>query len=811
MKRFTSFILMMAMLVGLLPAHAAESRWVTVQRQCAALGLKVNWFSGYEGLMRRYGTDRMLLVEGGKSYLCKLGSAAKLAGPFDAFGEFNGAGLAPACQNGKWGMVDMDGNTMVDFVHPGQYEAELAGENYPEFRGKDGKDAPPYALFTKDGKQLTEYAFWAYRPFVNGFAMVTDGTSGWGFVDIMGSAITEQKYSVESLNDAKMGGDEFAPDGYAIVINADLKGYNIINSQGEELLAKPSYIKPWRAGHGLWGYEDRDSCRVGFMDGEGRVVIQPQFMYMKGIKGYRMGYEFNESGIAHVYTEDSPGGYAIDLRGNRVETASTTEKNTTKDIDWHEGLKWRNVRGDSTFAGDVHDGPWGFMNEAGEQVIPALFDAVGYFDHGYASVMVGGVFGLLETPLDNEVIADFREATGDKFDVTWVNTDCALVPLSGDQLIAERKLVGYSGPKVGIAEPYYDYGLLDLAGRRLVPTIYGHTEYGGLIGGKRFGFFTGKRSQDGNSVVYTDLLGNEFTPLDLVEKPQFDTAIGFTIDPEVYSEHDDEFHEGLLEVRDKATGKWGAVDKTGKLVIPCQWGAMSRFGEGLACVRENEDGKEGYINAAGELVMPCILDGYNALNHWYEPDVLIAIEYRGKQGVWRNPTRKDKVSGWARAEVDAATQAGYVTESCKAYQTYTITREQFASLAVNYLEKKTGQAIVPAPADTFTDTVDEDVLKAYAAGVVQGMGDGLFGPGRPLSREQLATMLWRAMEKAGVTAEPTDLSGYTDNGQVSDWARDSVAALAGLKVMEGNGGGLLSPKNSCTVEQAILLVYRAAK
>ena len=161
--------------------------------------------------------------------------------------------------------------------------------------------------------------------------------------------------------------------------------------------------------------------------------------------------------------------------------------------------------------------------------------------------------------------------------------------------------------------------------------------------------------------------------------------------------------------------------------------------------------------------------------------------------------------------MDAATQAGYVTESCKAYQTYTITREQFASLAVNYLEKKTGQAIVPAPADTFTDTVDEDVLKAYAAGVVQGMGDGLFGPGRPLSREQLATMLWRAMEKAGVTAEPTDLSGYTDNDKVSDWARDSVAALAGLKVMEGNGGGLLSPKNSCTVEQAILLVYRAAK
>jgi hypothetical protein len=62
-----------------------------------------------------------------------------------------------------------------------------------------------------------------------------------------------------------------------------------------------------------------------------------------------------------------------------------------------------------------------------------------------------------------------------------------------------------------------------------------------------------------------------------------------------------------------------------------------------------------------------------------------------------------------------------------------------------------------------------------------------------------------------VAAVPADLGSYADSDKVSDWARESVAALAGLKVMEGTGGGMLSPKNSCTVEQAILLVYRAAK
>lgn len=799
MKRFTSFILMMAMLVGLLPAHAAESRWVTVQRQCAALGLKVNWFSGYEGLMRRYGTDRMLLVLDGQSYLCPLNSRSSLAGPFDAVEDFDEDGRALAARNGKWGRVSQNGEVVTEFLYGTKEEA--AQEAKAQMVQEPG--GWKYAVADMEGNLLTGYVYEAKRNFSHGFAAVFRGGSGegWGYVNEKGEEVIPCQYYSGGVKD-------FASDGYAIVYSNG-RGYNVVDTAGREVFPRDGYIREvWRAGQGLWGRQGENG--VEFWSSAGELVHSGGFGTYTDPKGFTSGNVFDEEGRMAVYSSSHKPDYYVNIDGERVEPPAE-EEYVDEDLIFHEGLRWVNREGKHDAFWPMEKG-WGFENEAGELVVPYLFDAVGYFDHGYASVMVDGVFGLLENPLVMiQTIDAFEKATGGKLDVTWVNTDCALVPLSGDQLIAERKLMGYSSPKVSIAQGYYDYGLLDLAGRRLVPTIYGHTEYGGLIGGKRFGFFTGKRSQDGNSVVYTDLLGNEFTPFDLVEETEFDTVSDFTIDPEVYSEHDDEFHEGLLKVRDKATDKWGAVDKTGKLAVPCQWAAMSRFGEGLACVRESENGKEGYINTAGELVMPCILDGYNAPETWYEPDVLIAIEYQGRRGIWRNPTRKNKISDWARAEVDAATQAGYVTESCKAYQTYTITREQFASLAVNYLEKKTGQAITPAPADTFTDTVDEDVLKAYAAGIVQGMGDGLFGPGRPLSREQLATMLWRAMEKAGVTAEPTDLSGYTDNDKVSDWARDSVAALAGLKVMEGNGGGLLSPKNSCTVEQAILLVYRAAK
>jgi len=150
-RAILSIFLTLALMTGFVPAAAAELP--------APEGLSITWYTDYEGLMRRYGTDRMLLVKDGKSGLFGLDGKKYTDCVFDAFGTFNASGLAPACLNGKWGMVDMDGNTVVDFTYDGQYEAEVQAATYPTFKGKNGKDEPPYALFAPDGKQLTGYDF----------------------------------------------------------------------------------------------------------------------------------------------------------------------------------------------------------------------------------------------------------------------------------------------------------------------------------------------------------------------------------------------------------------------------------------------------------------------------------------------------------------------------------------------------------------------------------------------------------------------------------------------------------------------------
>ena len=172
-------------------------------------------------------------------------------------------------------------------------------------------------------------------------------------------------------------------------------------------------------------------------------------------------------------------------------------------------------------------------------------------------------------------------------------------------------------------------------------------------------------------------------------------------------------------------------------------------------------------------------------------------------------------SDWAVEEIKEATGAGLVPAlpGAPSYQA-AATREQFAALAVTLAEKATGKTLPAAPADTFTDTQSEVVRKAYQAGIVNGMGDGTFAPQQTTNREQIATMLLRAIlyiqdqNKTDYIEQFEDLSLYQDAGQVSSWATQAMGILAHNGIFKGVGGNNIAPKQSCTVEQSILLCYR---
>ena len=197
----------------------------------------------------------------------------------------------------------------------------------------------------------------------------------------------------------------------------------------------------------------------------------------------------------------------------------------------------------------------------------------------------------------------------------------------------------------------------------------------------------------------------------------------------------------------------------------------------------------------------------------FDNDIYTRITKDGRNGLLKHPLMRDVISDWFTDEIADADACGLIPSRCAGYYTFEITRSQAAALLVRYLELVKGSEL-PLPAEhPFTDTSDAYIEKAYAAGIVQGMAEGIFAPDKVVTREQFATMLYRMLVKQNPDWEETvpEPTKFKDFDTASDWAKQALAVLADKKVMNGISDTKLAPKYYCSTEEAIALVYRLFK
>lgn len=115
----------------------------------------------------------------------------------------------------------------------------------------------------------------------------------------------------------------------------------------------------------------------------------------------------------------------------------------------------------------------------------------------------------------------------------------------------------------------------------------------------------------------------------------------------------------------------------------------------------------------------------------------------------------------------------------------------------------------------FTDVPDgqwytDAVLWAAENGITDGTSETTFSPNDALSREQMATFLYRfANFEAGEPIEVTgDLSGYTDADLVADYAVDAMTWAVGEGVISGIGNNTLAPDNTASRAQMATVLTR---
>ena len=148
-----------------------------------------------------------------------------------------------------------------------------------------------------------------------------------------------------------------------------------------------------------------------------------------------------------------------------------------------------------------------------------------------------------------------------------------------------------------------------------------------------------------------------------------------------------------------------------------------------------------------------------------------------------------------------------------------ITRAEFASLLVRALGLE--EESPELGASRFTDVLAANwfagaIGTAAKAGLVSGYADLTFAPQAPITREQMAVMIVRALSYIGMEIvvsgkEPTLVLRFSDKGDISAWAEDSVAKVLDAQIVQGLTESTFAPAAQATRAQATVMLKRLLK
>ena len=102
------------------------------------------------------------------------------------------------------------------------------------------------------------------------------------------------------------------------------------------------------------------------------------------------------------------------------------------------------------------------------------------------------------------------------------------------------------------------------------------------------------------------------------------------------------------------------------------------------------------------------------------------------------------------------------------------------------------------------------VNTAYKNGIVNGISDEKFGVGESIKRQDMAVMIYNAMKKRGFLAEKKEIT-FADSGDIAEYAKEAVAALYDINVINGVGDNSFAPCQTATRAQAAVIIERALK
>lgn len=207
-------------------------------------------------------------------------------------------------------------------------------------------------------------------------------------------------------------------------------------------------------------------------------------------------------------------------------------------------------------------------------------------------------------------------------------------------------------------------------------------------------------------------------------------------------------------------------------------------------VKENSDGTYTFTQPSGK--------------------VTIEVTYQPVETAWVNPFTDVAAGDWCYEAVEYVQKNGLMQGTGPA--TFSPDDATSRGMIVAILWRMAGS---PAMEDEIWGYpfADVDATAYYGTavywarlnGIANGYGDEAFGPNDPISREQLAVMLYNY---AGQPPVPNLALTFDDADQVSGYADSAMRWAVDMGIIGGKGGGILDPKGQATRAQAAAMLMR---
>ncbi|MGN7764705.1 S-layer homology domain-containing protein [Paenibacillus sp. 22594] len=175
----------------------------------------------------------------------------------------------------------------------------------------------------------------------------------------------------------------------------------------------------------------------------------------------------------------------------------------------------------------------------------------------------------------------------------------------------------------------------------------------------------------------------------------------------------------------------------------------------------------------------------------------------------------DITGHWAKSSIDLLASKLIITgTSATTFQpSQMVSRAEFAALitrSLGFASMSSGTTFSDVGANAwYTDAVKT----AAAAGLITGYTDGSFKPNSPITRQEMATILSKAMKYTGksLNADPAALAKFSDASGLPAWSRAAVAEIAAEGIIQGRPDGSFAPQVLATRAEAATMLEKTLK